>query len=170
MKDKKNLLIGALLFTIIVMAVGYAAFSQTLTINGNATISGKWQVEITGITSEVTGTANAGTPTFTTATATFNATLKKPGDSATYEVTVENKGDIDAKLDSITLTPQNVGTGEGSSAILYEILNQPAQGSTLAAGDTTTVKVKVSYDPTAQTIPAETTRTFTGTLEYVQAD
>jgi uncharacterized membrane protein len=169
MKDKKNLLIGALLFTIVVMAVGYAAFATTLTINGNATISGKWDVEITGIESAVTGTANAGSPSFTTTTATFDATLVKPGDSATYTVTVENKGNIDAKLSDITLTPQEVSDG-GSDAILYEIVSQPAKDSVLAAGDTTTVEVKVSYDSTATTVPTSTTRTFTGTLEYVQAD
>lgn len=168
MKDKKNILIGALLFTIVVMAVGYAAFAQTLTINGNAKISGEWDVEITGITSSKVGTADAGTPTFTAATATFDASLAKPGDSVTYTVTVENKGNIDAKLSDITLSPQ--ATPDGSDAILYTIESQPSKGDVLAAGDTTTVEIKATYDPTSTSIPSVKTRTFTGTLEYVQND
>lgn len=179
MKDKKNILIGALLFTIIVMAVGYAAFAQTLNINGSATIGGEWQVEIVGIESEVSGTADAGTPTHTTTTATFDATLMKPGDSATYTITVQNKGTIDAKLDSITLTPQTTTAegGEGSDAIIYEIIDQPnasdvlkGKSDAIPAGETTTVTVKATYDPETTEIPTVKTRTFTGTLEYVQAD
>ena len=102
MKDKKNILIGALIFAIVVMSVGYAAFATTLNINGNATIAGSWDVEITGITPAITGTASDATASFTTTTATFNATLMKPGDSITYTITIENKGNIDAKLSSIT--------------------------------------------------------------------
>ena len=40
----KNVLIGALLAVVFVMAVGYAAFATTLTINGEATITSNWHV------------------------------------------------------------------------------------------------------------------------------
>lgn len=168
MKDKKNVLICALLLTIMVMAVGYAAFSQTLNINGTATIAGEWQVEITGIDSELEGAATnkEGTPTFTSTTATFDVELVKPGDSATYTITVKNNGSIDAKLSSITLTPQ----ADGSSAILYEIVKQPAVDSVLAVGNTHEVVVKVTYDENVEEVPEVTTKTFTGVLEYVQAN
>lgn len=172
MKDKKNILIGALIFAIVIMSVGYAAFATTLNINGNATIAGKWDVQITGITPVISGTASDATASFTATTATFDAKLMKPGDSITYTVDIENKGTIDAKLNSIVLTPesQKKDGGTGSDAILYDIVSKPADSSVLAAGASTTVVVKVTYDPAATTIPTETTRSFTGTIEYVQAD
>ena len=173
MKDKKNILIGALIFAIVIMSVGYAAFATTLNINGSATIAGSWDVEITGITPVISGTASEDpASSFTPTTATFAAKLMKPGDSITYTVDIENKGTIDAKLNSITLTPQQAKAdgGTGSDAILYEIVSKPADSSVLAAGAKTSVVVKVTYDPDSTEIPAETTRTFTGVIEYVQAD
>lgn len=175
MKDKKNVLICALLLTIMVMAVGYAAFSQSLNINGTATIAGEWQVEIIGVTPSVTGTAqdmaydetdNPNGTRFTATTATFDAKLMKPGDSITYTITVKNNGSIDAKLSTITLTPQ----ADGSSAIIYEIVSQPAVDSVLAVGGTHEVEVKVTYDEDVEEVPETTTKTFTGVLEYVQAN
>lgn len=174
MKDKKNILICALLLTIMVMAVGYAAFRQTLNIDGTATIAGEWQVEITGVTPSVTGTAqdmaydetdNPNGTRFTATTATFDAKLMKPGDSITYTITVKNNGSIDAKLSTITLTPQ----ADGSDAIIYEVVSQPAADSVLAAGESTTVQIRITYDADTEEIPEVTTKTFTGVLEYVQA-
>jgi hypothetical protein len=173
MKDKKNILIGALVFAIVVMAIGYAAFATTLNINGSATIAGSWDVEITGIEPSIEGTASEDpASSFTASTATFAAKLMKPGDSITYTITIENKGTIDAKLNSITLTPETAKAegGTGSDAIIYEIVSQPALDSALASGDSTTVVVKVTYDADSTEVPAETTRTFTGVIEYVQAD
>ena len=40
----KNALIGALLAVVFVMAVGYAAFAQQLTINGSAEINSSWDI------------------------------------------------------------------------------------------------------------------------------
>ena len=50
----KNALIGALLAVVFVMAVGYAAFAQQLTINGSASISSSWDVHIKDIQGQVT--------------------------------------------------------------------------------------------------------------------
>ena len=147
MKDKKNILIGALVFVIAMMAVGYAAFATTLNINGTATIAGEWDVEITDIT------------------ATFDANLMAPGDTATYTITVQNKGSIDAKLNTITLTPQ----ADGSDAIIYTVKSQPSANDVLKAGDSTTVVIEAKYDEAVNSVPEVKTKTFTGVLEYVQA-
>ena len=118
-KDRKNLIIGVLAAIIAVMTTAYAAFATTLTINGSATISGVWDVEIISITSAFTGTASDRTaPSYTATTATFDADLKAPGDKATYTITVKNKGSISAVLKSITLTPDDTN---GSSAITYTV-------------------------------------------------
>ncbi len=164
MKNGKNILIAGLLVAIMVMSVGYAAFASQLNLNGTTTIDGEWDVEITAIkASNVTGDAVAGTPSYTASTATFNATLKKPGDAITYTVTVENKGNIDAKLNDTVFTEG----ANGSPAIVYTHTDPAA---TLAAGDSTTFTVTTTYDASYTETPAITTKTITGLIEYVQAD
>ena len=166
MRDKKNLIIAALLFALVAMSIGYAAFSDNLNINGSASVSGNWDVEITGITSSFTGTAIDKTPpSFTATTATFNALLNIPGETATYTITVQNKGTIDAKLSSITLTPQ-----EGSDAIIYTVISKPNEEEVLHEGETANVVIEARYDENVTKVPEVKTKTFTGVLEYVQAD
>ncbi len=159
----KNLIITALLIVIVVMAVGYSAFATQLTINGTAQIIGEWNVRIAGIKAQfVSEGANAGTPEFTITTATFNASLSRPGDKIIYEITVENAGTINANLQSATFTADEEN---GSPAIKYET-TQPAQ--TLNSGDTTTFTVTVMYDENIDQVPEITTKTITGIIEYVQ--
>lgn len=43
-KTKKNYLIIALIVILLTLAVGYAAFSGTLTISGTATANGTWDI------------------------------------------------------------------------------------------------------------------------------
>lgn len=163
-KDSKSVIIAALLVVVLAMAVGYAAFSTQLTVNGNAEITGDWNVEITGIKATSTvGAAVAGTPTFTKTSATFDTDLKKPGDAVTYTITIENKGSIDAKLNTATWTPQ----ADGSPAIVYTYTD-PSE--TLAAGATTTCTVTATYDAATETVPAVTTKTITALFEYIQAE
>ena len=99
MKDKRNILIAALLFSVVAMTVAFAALSSNLTINGTAQLA-EWDVEITGITANYTGDAfdEKGMPKFTATTAEFSTVLVGPGDKATYTITVENKGTICTKL------------------------------------------------------------------------
>lgn len=152
----------------VLMSVGYAVFATTLTINGNATITGSWNVEIISIESSFTGTAdNKTAPSYTATTATFDADLKAPGDKATYTITVKNKGTITASLSSIVLTPDDT---DGSSAIIYTIDSQPDVDSTLTANETTTVVISATYDSTVTAVPTLKTKSFTGTLVYQQAD
>ena len=90
---------------LVIMGVGYAAFSSQLRISGTSNITSNWSVKITDIQSKVVnGTpTNASEPTRTDTTATFRTTLTSPGDRMQYDVTVSNEGDIDAKLDKITI-------------------------------------------------------------------
>ena len=125
-KKSKNVVIIALCITLIFMGVGFAALSQTLQINGTATVTGSWDVKITNIEAveavyahtAVTGAANlanfatVGTVADKTGNvhgvvngftgggtnATFNVDLNEPGDYVIYKVTVTNGGSIVAKL------------------------------------------------------------------------
>ena len=91
------------------MAIGYAAFSSSLKISGTSNISTSWNISITDITtSNKTGSASvSGTPEYSGLKATFNTNLVLPGDSITYNIKVENKGNLNAKLNKITLKKDN---------------------------------------------------------------
>jgi len=107
MKKKKNMIIGGLLALIFLMSVGYAAFASNLTINGTANTS-SWIIKITNIREKThTGGADTVNTSFTDLSATFSSTLTQPGDSITYEVTVENQGNTDAMLKEVTKTFTN---------------------------------------------------------------
>lgn len=166
MKDKRNFLIGGLFIAVLFMAVGFAALSQRLTINGSARISSTWDVKITSITaSDVQGTAVAGSPTFTASSATFNTELKSPGDSVTYDIVVTNAGSLDAILKDFTITPSETA----SSGIKYTVTGVEKGSTTLpATNGTNTIKVKAEWVASDTSIPQETTKEFTATFDYQQ--
>ena len=118
----KNIVIIALCITLIFMGVGFSLLSQTLTINGTASVdsNASWNVQIESIkpvsgkygstdlsTSAalealfgVVGTDGThGTITKTSNTEfSFDVEFNEPGDYVVYEVKVKNPGTIDAKL------------------------------------------------------------------------
>ncbi len=105
---------------------------------------------------------DAGKPTFTNTVANFSSKLVKPGDSITYEITIQNAGTINAVLSSATFQED---TENGSPAINYET-TEPA--SSLPAGQETKFTITVSYDQETSQIPEIKTKTITGIIEYEQ--
>ena len=102
---QRNYIIAGLCMILVIMGVGYAAFQSQLKISGTSNITSNWSVKITDIQSKVVSgnPTNALEPTHGDTTATFRTTLISPGDTMQYDVTVLNEGDIDAKLDKITI-------------------------------------------------------------------
>ena len=124
MNKKKGIIIGAVLF-ILAVAVGYAIFSDTLTINGTATAKGEFAFEITtqkevsedvkssnmyavlnnyGSTGDVdlanTVSSNVNSSiTNTSNTVTYSANLTQPGQKQYFTVKVTNTGSIPIILD-----------------------------------------------------------------------
>ena len=105
MENNKKIIITVLSVLVVAMAVGYALLAQELTIKGSASIDSTWRVEITNITSkDVVGDAvNKVDPSYTATTANFSVGFTQPGDSITYDITVTNKGTLDAVVESITV-------------------------------------------------------------------
>ena len=190
-RKSKNIVIIALCVTLIFMGVGFSALSQQLTITGTATVSGEWNVQVTEIKAVEVYDNSVATPAASTDTAaiqaylaknennstdmsttsaTFNVDLAQPGDYIVYEVTVENKGNINAKLGSLVAGV----TGTDSEAIDYT-LEGITEGATLDAGATNTYRVKVAYDVNSIGANApdlangSLTETFTVTAVYNQA-
>lgn len=113
----KNVIILSLIAILFVMAVGYAAFAQTLTINGSANITSKWEIHMeeggaSKLTSSQMGTEPIASVTVDQGglTAHFEAEFTSPGDSVTYTIPIVNTGTIDASLQSLTISGSNLGT------------------------------------------------------------
>ena len=148
------------------MGIGYAILSQTLNISGIANMRGNWNVKITNmelLSENKTGRAEEVSHSFTDTTATFEANLYMPGDSIEYRVTVENQGNIDALLKSITPTTTN--RSEGIKFSHSEIDN-----TVLTAGKTITFTMKVEFLEDATSIPKVDNVKYNLELVYVQYD
>ena len=93
---KKTIICIALCIWIVLMAVGYAIFSEQLTINGTSHIDSRWDIRITNITtSDIVGDATEKTaPSYTNTTARLHVSLINPTDSITYNITVKNNGHL----------------------------------------------------------------------------
>ncbi len=165
-RKKRNIIIGSLCCLLVFMGIGYAILSQTLNISGIARMQGNWNVKITNmelLSDNKTGRAEEVSHSFTDTTATFEANLYMPGDSIEYRVTVENQGNIDALLKSITPTTTN--RSEGIKFSHSEIDN-----TVLTAGKTITFTMKVEFLEDATSIPKVDNVKYNLELVYVQYD
>ena len=163
-QTQRNYIILGLCSILLLMAIGYAAFRSQLTIKGTSNITSDWKVLITDIQSKtLSGTAtDLEKPTHTETTATFKTNLVSPGDSMQYTVTVENRGNIDAVLKTLSKTDSS------NDAIIFK-LTGIEQGDTLKSHESTTFDVIVTYNPEITNQPDNITSDLTITLGYVQA-
>lgn len=100
-KKQRTLAIFALAIALVATTVAYAALSTTLNISGNITKKGgSWSVGIANISNvSTTGTGALSTaPSVTGTTLSFEADLKKPGDSVSFTFDLVNNGSVDAVM------------------------------------------------------------------------
>ncbi len=168
MKEKRNIIVFTIAIAIIasITAVGiaYASFSQTLKINGNATVrTATWKVKFSNLTNAtLTGTAQEITaPTITTndtKIGDYSVSLTKPGDSVSYTFDVVNEGTFDAKVSSVTIpTPTCTGTGDNATVDGNNVCNNISY--TLTYSDGTSVQE-------SDTLNSNETKTMKLTLKY----
>ncbi|MDO4974999.1 MAG: InlB B-repeat-containing protein, partial [Alphaproteobacteria bacterium] len=140
---KKRRIIIALIGVLCLMTAGYAAFRTQLTVGTTTNINTNWDVEIIDVTSgTTTGNAeNVYTPTWTSLTANMEANVYEKGDSVEYDVTIKNKGDLDAKIDDIV---SNIKSDNDAVRITY---SGYAKGQVLPKNQQMVVKVKIEYNP-----------------------
>ncbi|MBR2833301.1 MAG: hypothetical protein IKE75_02595 [Bacilli bacterium] len=180
-RNNKNVLIGGLLAIVLVMAVGFAAFSTQLNITSTAGITSSWNVQFdttktsgTGVVA-TTGTATGGTISYSDGQhATISSTgLVKPGDSATYTLTIKNTGSIAATLGTPTVTGSSCTvsglTCTTTSGNLKFTVTAPASSSLVASTGTTTMTVKAEYVNKAVSTASTETASITVTLTATQA-
>ena len=183
----KNALIVVLVAVILVMAVGYAAFTQQLTINTTANITNQttnWNIHYD--TGKTTGagvvdasmgsggtTAPNGSISYdgTGQTATINATLNQPGDSVKFTLTIKNDGTIKALLGTPTVATV-AGDSNVDPLIVQEgniifTVAEPAK-TTLNAGEETTMTVTAEFANSAESVGDTTTSSITVTTTATQ--
>ena len=179
MKDrrKNKILIFSLLGLLCIMTVGYAAFQSNLKIKGTSSVSGNWDIRITNVT-EGTKTGSGTTTldengnqkiTFDELTASVEADLIEVNDAVEYNVTVENKGNINAKLDSIDLIKTN-NTGIKFTVTMLkdgkEITDiNEMKKYPLNAGELANFKIKIEYETKVE---APISSELSITLNYAQ--
>ena len=113
MNNRNKILVGCLAL-LLVLSVGYALFSETITINGTATAKGSFDIGVTCQTGlanvtgleenaieSLKGPGNEGSFSGDTCTAsgnkvTFNTNLNAPGAMRYYTIKATNNGTIDA--------------------------------------------------------------------------
>ena len=126
------------------MVAGYAAFQTQLKVTGSSTVTSNWDIEITNVTEGTpTGSAeNAVAPSFDKLWASMEANLYDKGDAMEYDVTIENKGTLDAKLNDIITNLEK----SNSDAVIITFSGY-TKGEILKAGNTKIVHVKIEYNP-----------------------
>ena len=199
MKKQKNFQIATLsvlAFAILFMAIGFAAYSRTLYINGTANVKkSAWSVHWdTAKFQEGTGTGhqNVTSYSFTDDThLTFVCDLPEPKTFCSFTIDAVNEGTYDAKLKSIemtkTVSPTNANLDQffsyeiyyNGSTTPYTASNSSITGITLnkaSVEGTTTIAtrhpvvVRVEYkEPAEQYLPnVDHTVTLTANFDYEQ--
>ncbi len=161
MNKKKGIIIGVVLFVLAVV-VGYALFSDTLTINGTATAKGKFDMEISSaqITSEVGSTGATAQVSSDKNTLTIDIPkLEYPGAYVEVTYKIKNAGTIPALYDSYDITGETDRIK--SQFNIIHMFYEPE--------DETTETIRIYWDSNNNTEEEEST-TITFKLNYVQTN
>ena len=162
---KKNYAVVVLIVLLLALAVGYAAFSTTLTINGTARGSITWDVKFTAASfKDASGNAVATTKAEASYTdTTVTATVKKldyPGDGVVLETTITNAGTQPAKLSSLEVLPTSDTDLEVTPVSTLQ------ENEVIPAGGTCTAQYLVKWKTTSTATTLN--KTFTITFTYDQ--
>ncbi|MCI9585775.1 MAG: InlB B-repeat-containing protein [Bacilli bacterium] len=146
------------------MTVGYAAFQTNLDIKGTSKVSSNWNILITNVIESKKGGEgeSAKEPTWEALTASVEANVYQKGDYVEYEVTVENRGTLDAKLEGIE--EKIIGENE---AIKISFLGY-TKGQKLEKGNSQIIKVRIEYNPEFNGTPEIGSTKISVDLNYTQ--
>lgn len=157
-RTSKIIAVVALVVAVLGLSLGFAAFSNTLTISSSAYVSPSSEnfkvsfstsataVGATGsLTGTPTGTATAGTATLSGTTISgIKGNFKTPGDTVKYTFYVHNTGEYDAFLNSIT--HENV-TGQNAPKVCTAVNTENTTAALVSAAcEDITLSVKVGTD------------------------
>ena len=176
----KVLAIAALIITILGLTVAFAALSQTLTINGAATLdAAKWGIKFENLSDgKTSGDAIINdTAVIADDLVTINnidVSLSTPGDSITYTVDLVNEGTINAEIYSIE-TPTLTEEQERylNFIVTYDDGQEVKQGDILEQSSRKNITIKIEFkkDITESDLPKEAQEiSLSYGLTFVQTD
>ena len=177
MNRRKNLLIITLCLILLVMGLGYSAFSSKLDINSSSSITSNWDVEITSIEkTNVSGNVVEKDKSFTKDSASFSVEMEKPRDYVYYKIGVTNKGNLAAIATLGNLVCSNDAFECGAyadSSVSTEIKqNTDLTGSRLIIGSNETeyYNVYIKFKEDVTEMPSVLDGKVTLSLLYKQSD
>lgn len=159
---KKNYLIILLFVLLISITVGYAAFSQTLTINGTATANGNFKLKFTNATiDDKVGVSNDSAASISANgdVLTIAMKLEYPGAGGIVNARITNSGSIPAELESIDFS------GNDDQDIIISYNESELQG-TIAPDEYKDVVITVRWNENSTEAKV---LNFDATLNYVQS-
>ena len=179
-KNTQMFVIAILAVAVLTMSVGFAAFTQTLNINGSVTVaSSVWNIAFdTASYKESDGSVAASNKTIDGTSMTYNVTLTKPKDFYEFTVNVKNTGTFDANLTGITMSSLST---QQAKYLKYVITYNDTEYTTNATGlsvalaktsGVAPVKVRVEYiqpDNPTDLPSSEVNVSLTASLTYNQA-
>ena len=153
-ESKKKYLIGLLVVLLLALAVGYAAFTDVLTISGTANASGSFDVEFTSASVPIKVGVDETNTTATISNDKNTLTvvckdLAYPGAGAQFQAVITNKGTVPATITSVT--PTNI-TGNGNAIVISGLDAITANHPVLQPNGTCTVTFTVQWDPNVTTL------------------
>ena len=162
-KRRRKIILGGLLCLLLIMTIGYSAFSSRLDIKGSSMVTSKWDIEITDLqVKNILGKAEDVSHSFDTLTANMEANFYMPSDEITYEVTVSNLGTLDAVLDNIKINMD-------SQDIIQFKVDGITSGEELKQGTSTKFDLIMKYNENITSQPGETSIDFSMNLNYLQS-
>ena len=160
MKDKRNIIIVALLLVMVVMSYSFVSYSINTDNNTNSGIK-EWDVSITDVKTKTTGTASVGELNYSGGVLVVDPIIRSKEDTVTYTVTITNNGLLDAKLNKTLYSEKNP-----NSIIKYIYENGK---DTLKSKESITIMIKAyvdEFDNIDSNIPV--TNELTALYEFVQ--
>ena len=165
----EHFLMGSICVAVFLMiGIGYALLSTQLDITGTAQITSDWKILFTSAEEKEMNNATTNKKEITgLTTLTLDVQLQQPGASATYDVVVENQGDLDAMLTAIN------GVDEANSQLPLPIkvgLSNIRVGDALLSGEEKTFQVRVYWDASVDFNETEMQKEIEITLTYEQRE
>ena len=162
MRRKKNLLIITLCLILLVMGIGYSAFQSKLEINSSSTVTSNWDIEITNVAfKSKVGYAEEVASSFDKTSANVSASFTSPGDTIVYDVTVSNKGSINAVLDYIKIKMSE-------QDIIHFKIDGINSNEVIKKGEEKTFTLTMTYNENITSQPNITSTDFNMDLSFLQ--
>ena len=161
-RKRRSMVMIGLLCLLLIMTIGYSAFSTKLDIKGSSMVTSKWDIEITDlVVKNITGNVEDISHSYDALTANMEANFYMPGDTITYEITVSNLGTLDAVLDSIKMNMAK-----------QDVIEFKVDGITskeeLKKGTSVKFDLIMKYNENITAQPEETSIDFSMNLNYLQ--